>query len=469
MIYLRTAFTAVLLFLTLNASSVFSRGDAWRNIAGSAYLDQRGYEMLRKICDRAGGRLPGSASSAKAISIIETELQSLGIKYKLDKFEMPCWERGDDIVEMLEPSKKKIRAVALGYVNALEPFSAFALNAGNGLEEDFGNADFTGKIAVIHETAKPGKQKPLRYEMIETAAKRGARAVLLVAEKQGGLTMGGVSNFQGSPSPIPAFSIAFEDGTQILRLLEEKIDVSINITVKSKCYQCKGANIIATLKGRSEKKVVIGAHYDSWDMGQGAVDNGYGTAILLDVARLAAKYSSDNYFTLEFVWFDAEELGLHGSKHYAETYGANVAAMLNMDMTGSPTGINNMGFEAFSDIFREIIEGLNGFDLKEGVVCHPWVNSDHTYFMLKGIPSFVMQAKLEKDMYWHYHDYGDTFDKVDKRFLADAAAIVAIFAVELANHSNMPPHLTESETIELHKKYKLDERLKRQKQWHFEE
>lgn len=469
MIRTKAAFAACFILFFFQSSNLFPQNDVWRNVAGSAYLEQSGYDMLRRICDEAGGRLAGSDASRKTREILTKELKSHGLAPMFEKFDMPCWERGNDVVETVLPFHRKLRTITLGYVNPCSPFEAELGFAKYGLEENYEGADFKDKIVLITEENPPEKQKLLRYEMIDIAAKHGARAVLMIMEKTGTLNMAGVSNFQGNPAPIPAFSITYEEGNWLKRLLERNIPVRMKIEVKSRCVPGSGTNIVCTLPGKSPKKIVIGAHIDSWDIGQGAVDNGYGTAILLDVARLAAKYSPNNDYTLEFVWYDGEELGLWGSRYHADTHKDEIAAMINMDMTGTPTGINTMGFESFRNFFKGIIDTLNGFDLKEGVVCNPWVNSDHTPYMLHGIPSFVMQAKLDKDMYWYYHDTGDSFDKVDKRMLADAAAVVTIFAIELANMKDMPPHLTEQETIELHKKYKLDERLKRQKQWKFPE
>jgi Zn-dependent M28 family amino/carboxypeptidase len=231
------------------------------------------------------------------------------------------------------------------------------------------------------------------------------------------------------------------------------------------------ANTIVTFPGKSDEKIVIGAHFDSWDLGQGSVDNGIGTATLYDVARLIHKFSPENYYTIELVWFNGEELGLWGSKRYVEIHkGEKIRAMINMDMTGYPTGFNAMGIDEFIPMLNDLREKLNGFNLNAGVVNSPWTNSDHMPFMFAGIPTITLQAHLDEDMYKYYHEAGDTFDKVNKKYLSETAAVVSILATELADNKTLIiNHRTDKEMIELFKKHGLDKRLKRQNEWIFKE
>ncbi len=90
--------------------------------------------------------------------------------------------------------------------------------------------------------------------------------------------------------------------------------------------------------------------------------------------------------------------------------------------------------------------------------------------MLKGIPTLDMQAHLEDDMGRYYHEKGDTFDKVSKRYLSDAAAVASVLVSELANQRTLTfERRSDTQTIELLKKHKLDDRLKKMKEWPFGE
>lgn len=464
----------IFIILFLNFYSIFNLYSwdktKWNEFIGSAYTESEGYSILEKICDEAGGRLAGSKQNEKAISIMINFLKQNNISAKTEEFTIPGWVRGNDEVIMLEPTERKLQATALGYVDATPKFEAEVVYAKYGFDEDYKDIDVKNKIVVVTQEAPSGKEHLLRLECIDIAAKHRAKAILFINDKIGMLNLYGVANFQGKAAPIPAFTITFEEGKWISRLLERNIPVKMSIEVRSHVEPMNINNVAVSFPGVSSKKIVIGAHIDSWDISQGAVDNGYGTAILSDIARLIKKFSPNNYYTIELVWFNGEELGLWGSKKYLEMHkNDNILAMINMDMTGSPTGVNVMGFDEFITFCNNIDSNLAGFNLSAGISNQPWTNSDHEPFIMEGIPSLTFQAFLEKDMYWYYHAAGDTFDKVNKRFLCDAAAVIGIYTLELANAQNFPfKKLNPEETIKLLKKYKLDDKLKRQGEWKFD-
>lgn len=468
---LQYLFVGVFFIIALSFASALSQDKSTVNqIIGSAYTDIRSYDFLQRLCDEAGGRLAGSPENEKGISILLEELNKIGVQAKLEKFNINSWKRGDDLVELVSPSSKKLRASALGYSPKATEFIAELVYLNSGTENDFSNISSRNKICLVSQETPKGVEQQFRCEVIERAVKAGARAVLFINHKNGGLTLCGTATFNGEEIGVPAFSLTYEEGNWLKRLLEKKKEVKVKIISKSQSFEAETANIVTTFKGQSEKKIVVGAHFDSWDLSQGTVDNGYGTAILFDIARLINQFSPSNYYTIELVWFNAEELGLFGSKEYAEKHENEVIAMINMDMTGSPTGFNTMGYEEFIPFFEQLRDDLKGFSFKEGINTVPWVNSDHTPFMLKGIPSFTLNAYLEKDMYHYYHDFGDTFDKADPRILADASAIITVMALKLANYSDFYfKKQSKEEIIEFFKKYNLDKRLKRQKDWDFED
>ncbi|MFW5701503.1 MAG: M28 family peptidase [Bacteroidota bacterium] len=447
-------------------------GDVRNPIFGSAYLENAGYDFLGRMCDMAGGRLPGSPNNKRAVEMLTAELTKFGYSAEIETFQMPGWVRENDEIVVMAPYYRKLRACALGYVNKTFPLEGTIYYAGHGYEEDYDKDNLDGRFVLIEQGGAKGRRRILRYEQIEIAARKGAYGILFINNKEGGLLQAGVTNFDGEPSAIPAYSITYEEGMWLKRLAERGETVSLKMWNRS--YTTKepieSQNVVCRLPGRSDKKIVIGAHIDSWDLGQGAGDNGHGTAILLDVARLLKKYAPENEYTLEFVWFNAEELGLWGSKAYAARHADEVAAMINMDMTSSPSGINLMGFKEYEEFFENIISEWSGYDMNKGVFNHPWPNSDHMYFMFEGIPSFTLTGELEEGLIENYHAFGDTFDKVNVRFLSDAAAVVSLLAYNLANPGEfVHPKYSRDQLREMMIEHGMDERLKEQKQWPFGE
>lgn len=443
--------------------------DYWNLMIGSAFTENHALPVLQKICDQAGGRLTGTVQNEKAQDILIGELKGIGLNAKREYFEISGWVRGDDDVRMLKPTERKLRAVALGYVQKTPTFLAQVVFGFSGQQKILDSLNIKDKIVLIgYERPQKGR-RPLRAQVIHFAAKNGAKAVLFINRKIGGLCLAGTSSFQGNPALIPAFSITKEEGLWLKRLVTSGYKVVLQMTVRSYCTPAKTSNIVLTLPGKVKDKIVLGAHFDSWDLGQGSIDNGLGTAILFDIARLISRFHPHNYYTLEFVWFNGEELGLWGSKKYMERHQKEpILAMINMDMTGRVTGFDAMGFDEFLPLFRELVPKLTGFNLTQAVTNKPWTNSDHEPFMLQGIPVITTNAHLDKDQANYYHSFGDTFDKVRPDYLAQSAAVISILATELANRPQMHLQRHSGKEIEqILKHYGLDRILKSENEWPF--
>jgi Iap family predicted aminopeptidase len=456
---------AVLLTFTVSHASA---GDPVREaILGSAYSAHDGYAVLQRICDEAGGRLAGSAANERTLRILEEELGVRGVRTHREPFSMSGWERGADAVDVLTPEPRRLRAVALGYVDAHTPIEASLAWAGYGREKDFANA--RGAIALVTSEAPKEGEAPLRYEVIAHAAAAGARGVLFINDKPGGLVLAGVSNFLGKPAGVPGYSITFEEGQRLRRLLAGGQAVTARVTTNSRCKQVETANLVASFPGKRKARIVVGAHVDGWDIGQGAVDNGVGSATVFEIARLLARYSLTNEYSVDCVWFNAEELGIWGAGAYVKAHAQDsIVAMVNLDMPGRPTGINVMGHDALVPFARDFLAGLCGYTFTDSVISVPWSNSDHQCFLLEGIPSFTFMGHLEKESVFHYHDTGDTFDKVEKRALVDASAVATLLVRDLANTPSLPlRRKTVEERIDSFRKSGMEQRLKRQGQWPF--
>jgi len=459
----------VLLIITSGYISYSQSSEKWKLITGSALLENHSYKVLERICDECGGRLMGSASNKKAISILREELLDLGINSVEEAFDTPVWERGEDNITVTYPYIRRLKAVAMGYVDSVPPIKGDLVYAGYGTDEEFNTANVKGKVVLVTREAPREKAALTSVEFISNAIKYGARAILFISDKTGNIAIARAGNFKGERVNIPAFNITCEEGKWLQRLCEKNIVPRLSVTTRSHYKTGMSSNVVVKFRGKVAKKIVVGAHIDSWDMGQGAVDNGQGTAILFEIARLLSIYSPQNYYSIELVWFNGEELGLIGAGKYVDMHkNDSIIAMINMDMTGTPTGFNAMGSDEFRPLLEKLAVNLSGFDIKDGVSSQPWTNSDQMPFILHGIPTLIVNGHLDEPMYKYYHESGDTFDKVSIKYISEAAAVICILAVELANDPAIQYRkLNEDQTIEFLKKYKLDETLKKQGEWPF--
>lgn len=446
---------------------LLSQNEVWKELMSFPYLSNRGYEVLRRICDESGGRLAGTIENEKALNILVEEGIKDSLSIRLEKFKMPGWIRSDDSVVLIFPQNRKLRAVALGFNDKSEVIATEVVYAKYGYEEDYEGLEVRGKIVLVTQERPRNKEELLRYEVIEIAARKGARAILFINNKPGGMVLAGVGNFQGLPNPIPAFSITYEEGSRLKRLIERGITPQIRLQSNSFCKPVESYNAIWTIEGKSRRKVVIGAHFDSWELGQGAIDNGVGVAVLYEIARNLRLIKNFDR-TIEFVWFNGEELGLWGSKRYVEQHKDEVDLMINLDMPGTPRGFNAMGFDDLKGTLDTIIKNIDGFDLNQGVVSSPWTNSDHMYFMFEGIPCITLLGYMDEPMYRYYHDFSDSFDKVNKRYIADAAAIVSVLAYEFSEADRTITKLSRDEIKKILLNNHLDIRLRKQKEWKFD-
>lgn len=462
-------YVACIIFLIFfNNKNIYSQNqNDWNTIIGSAMLENKSYDLLEKICDEVGGRMMGSPQNEKGMKILEDALKEIGFNPTYEKFNAPGWYRGNDEVIVKTPFIKKLKAVASGYVDSASIFEAEVVYASNGYEEDYKNIDVKDKIVLVTREKPKNKDVLITTEFLKIAINKGAKAILFISDNPGTLVIARTGSFQGYSVKIPAFNISYEEGKWIERLIKKKIKVTIEITTKSYCKKVETANLVATLPGKVKEAIVVGAHFDSWDLGQGAIDNGQGSAILFDLARIFKKYFPENYYTINFVWFNGEEFGLFGSKKYVEMHSNDkIITMINMDMTGIPQGFNCMGFDEFVPFLENITNKLSGFDLTQGVISSPWTNSDHEPFMLKGIPSIAVMGHLEEDMYKYYHEMGDSFDKVNKKYISEAVAILGVLIKELANNKELNFKIkSEKEMVEMLTKFNIDKTLKMQGEW----
>lgn len=460
-----TLYSLLALFACSTLSAQTSDLAIRQSLLGAAYLDNQSYDLLEEMTDRFGPRLTGSKSNEQSLELLKAALEKEGISTRKEVFTFPGWERKNDTAILLEPIKRKLRAIAMGYVDKHPTFDAEVIYIGKNKPDEL-PADSQGKIGLLAANVK------LTEEQInELATTHGIKGLLLTNRKNGGQLLARTINYTGDAAVIPAYSITEEEGLWLKRLIQRGGTPRIQLTTRSKVKQIKTANLVATIPGKVPAKIVVGAHFDSWDLGQGALDNGLGVAQGFDIARLLNSINPNNHYTIEVVWFNAEEFGLFGSNAYMETHrDDDIVAMINLDMVGTPIGANAMGFDSLVPFLDQFSENLKGLKLSKATTNKPWLGSDHMPFIVNGIPSITLNAPIKAESVKFYHDFGDTFEKVDREELAKSIGILTLLTYELANNPSLNiPRLSEQETIELLRKAKLEEKMKRYKLWPFED
>jgi Iap family predicted aminopeptidase len=435
---------------------------AWSATAGGAE-SLTPHAFLQQLCDDHGGRLTGSVGNVGAMERLAAELRALGLAPERQVFSMPGWERGEDRVEVIAPLERRLRVAALSYTTAHAAFEAAVVDIGPGRPADYPQAEVTGKIGLLAAST------PLQVREVVTEAKvRGLRGVLFINREGGGQLLARTGSFTGETLPLPVYSLAQEEGLWLQRLLGRGRDVRVRMETKSRIRPIETANLVVRIPGREPSRIVVGAHFDSWDLGQGAMDNGIGIAQLYALAQTLRGRTLRH--TIELVWFNGEEQGLWGSRHAAAQLGdAPIVAMINLDMVGVPIGVNALGDDSLVPALeRWHASRAEGSRLPKGVENINWLASDHTPYQLAGVRAVTFNGPIPRESVRYYHDLADTIDKVPAKLIDDSAAVIRDAVVALANDEALGAwRRSKDETEKLFTRFGLERRMRAMGYWPF--
>jgi hypothetical protein len=284
-----------------------------------------------------------------------------------------------------------------------------------------------------------GQAVQFRFGGAMAAARLGAVGVLVrsAGGSQNRLAHTGLMGYADGVTKIPAAAVTYEDADMIAWLVRMgKTRIRLTLTPQT-LPDAVSYNVIADLKGseKPDEMVIVSGHLDSWDLGQGAIDDGAGVAVSMQVPFLLKTLGLKPKRTIRFIaWMD-EEQGGSGSSAYFKEDGKNIArhfAAIESDLGAShPLGFYFAGkpaalafFTPISDVLR--VQGAGLVQLQNGV------GADVGPLTEKGVPSFA--PWFDQRTYFNsHHTAADTFDKVVPREIADVGSVVAVLAYGLAN------------------------------------
>jgi len=261
---------------------------------------------------------------------------------------------------------------------------------------------------------------------------------------------------------VPQMTLAIEHYNRIFRMLDKGVPVTLSVDAQSNYTNRDGNeyNVIAEIPGTDLKDEVVmfGAHFDSWHAGTGATDNGAGSAVMMEAARILVETIKETGIqprrTLRIALWTGEEQGLFGSRkyvgqHYATVDGFSVtslkqdqkkvSAYYNMDNgTGKLRGVYLQGNQAVSPIFREWLKPFHDMDAKTLSLSNTG-GTDHLAFDMAGIPGFqFIQEPISYSTKTH-HSNMDNFDHLVADDLKQAATIIAYFVWQTSQRDEKLP------------------------------
>jgi carboxypeptidase Q len=428
---------------------------------------------LEYLTTEIGARLTGSKQMQQASDWTLKRFHDYGIDAHLETTDIPhAYYRGNDTAEIVAPVSRKIEIHALGWSKATPgevsgPVMLLKMDSMDDL------AKFKGKLkgaillqnkpaeipsepeenaydAVIppdRGVARPprGGGFQERIRMMTMIAQEQPAAVLLDSGKTDNLfNMGSFSRYQ--PSAVPLAFVTHEDYSLIYRLAEENpVSMKLNLTGTFSPAPVPAAITVGEIRGSEfpEERVLIGGHLDSWDLGQGALDNGTGSMAVLEAARTLKALGWKPKRTITFILFTGEEQGGIGADTFLKNHAAEIPRMDAMLI--HDTGTGKVFSIALEDLYEtaplmgEIYEPLREvFDLQP-LSTRYFGSSDHVAFLRAGVPAYFC---IQKPAHYReaHHSQTDTFDKVIPDEINEGAAFLAAWAWNVSEMPAALPH-----------------------------
>jgi hypothetical protein len=478
---LRSTFFIFLLFFTNFSSAQVPDSAIIHSIVKEATENSQLESLAHELMDKIGPRLVGSPKMQQAHDWAVSKYNGWGINAHNEKWgEWRGWERGISHIDMIAPWVKSLEGTQLAWSPSTKGKTITAEvmilpDVTDSMAFQKWLPSVKGKFVMISMNQPTGRPdynweefgtKESLQKMKEARAKQAAdwrerlsrtgytsRTLPSVLEKSGAL--GVITNtwsngfgvdkiFGAYTKNIPTVDIALEDYGLVYRLAESGSAPKLSIRTDSKETGTQPTfNTIAEIKGREkpDEYVILSAHFDSWDGGTGATDNGTGTITMMEAMRILKKIYPNPKRTILVGHWGSEEQGLNGSRAFVEDHPEiikNIQALFNQDNgTGRVVNISGQGFLNSYDYVGRWLSAVPDEIRNQIQTSFPGSpsggGSDFASFVAAGVPAFSLSSNSWAYGIYTWHTNRDTYDKIvfdDVRSNAILTAILAYMASE---------------------------------------
>jgi dipeptidyl aminopeptidase/acylaminoacyl peptidase len=450
-----------------------------RKVLAEATAHSEALANLTYLCDQIGPRLTGSKNLKRANEWAAEKMKAYGLSnVHQETWSLPeGWERGPAHARVLEPdtginltiasqawmpgTKGKVQGdVVIVNATTLKELEAYKGKLKNAVimtrppDKIMALEDIDKPIGRVGgATTAPGKPFPrpgeearaLAREMTGFFEKEGVAVILTDSGKPLGLlNMGGAMMGTDRPSAanrLPRAFVAHNHYEMLYRLASRPAPARTRVEIEMQNTFVPGpiavSNTVGEIIGRDKPNevVIVGAHLDSWDLGQGATDNGSGSSVLLEAARSLAKSGVRPRRTIRFVLFTGEEQGLLGSKAYVDKHKDELplvsACLVHDTGTGKIVGIDARHRPILQPILAKELTALKhlGVSNFDGAFIG---GSDHASFDRLGVPGLMFRQEVAGYRLNH-HSQADTLDRAIEANLIQGAKVMAVAALHIAD------------------------------------
>lgn len=417
--------------------------------ATSGAGQNQSYNRLAAFTDKFGSRISGSETLEDSIDYMLNALMEDGLdNVHGEQVNVTHWIRGQEWAKLLLPREYPMAILGLGHSvgtgNTSLVADAVVMRSFDELDQR--SDEVQDRVVIFNpEYEGYGNSAEYRVDAAAKAAKYGAVAVLV-------RTIGsfsiysphtGVQEYASGVPKIPAACITIEDANMLDRMEKrgERLRVEIYMEAKE-VSPAVSRNTVAEIKGSThpEQVVIVSGHLDSWDVGQGAMDDGGGAFVSWSALSIIRALGLTPKRTVRLVMWTDEEDGGVGSLQYYQQH-VNESANINIALESdegvfTPYGIQFTGTDKAKDMMKTIGGLLAAINTT--VVYDNGGGTDVDWWRKEGVPTGSIANHNEK-YFWFHHSNGDTMDVMDSKAMDACAAMWTVYAYVLADMDEFLP------------------------------
>jgi carboxypeptidase Q len=415
------------------------------------------YSKLEFLVDTFGHRISGSLPHARAVAWAIEEMDREGLEnVHAEPVMVPKWTRGKEFARMTKPRVHDFHILGLGRSIGTNGSSLVAQIV---VVRTFEELDalpkevVQGKIVVFNHqcdwTANPIDcyEKTVEYRYAGAIYTAMAGGIACLVKTVGAFSIAsphtGGMGYKDSVKKVPAAALAIEEAEMLQRMFDRGMDIEVELYMEAQNYpDVPSYNVVGEIVGHTypDEVVLVSGHMDSWDVGQGAMDDGGGAVISWEVLSTMKKLGIRAKRTIRFVGWACEEFGGIGAQQYYTAHKSNLSdfsLVMESDLgVFQAEGIQFSGSKSATAIMQEVVRYLKPigadqlFGDGEGTDISPWEDA--------GVPGVSLANRNEK-YFWYHHSHGDMLTVLDPKEMSSAAATWAATAFMVADLTDKLP------------------------------
>jgi carboxypeptidase Q len=443
----------VALALVVSFASLRAQAAPADRLIDAALKDSAAWNRIAELVDTYGNRPAGSASLESAIDWIVAQMKKDGLEnVHTEPVMVPHWVRGRESATLLAPHRAPLHMLGLGRSVGTP---AGGITAPVLVVSDFADlhahaAQAKGRIVLFDYHFDPnkapfdayGEAVIYRYSAADSAAAYGAVAALIRSVTPHSLSTPhtgsmGYGDTTAHAHHIPAAAITLEDADMLHRIQNRGQESRVTLAMEAHMLpDAKSRNVIAEVRGSElpDEVIVLGGHIDSWDVGQGAMDDGGGVVSAWEALRLIKQLGLAPRRTIRVVAWVNEEMGGRGADAYRDSHRAELPktkfALESDNGAFTPKGIRLTGPDSLLPVVQQLLAPLARIGVTEAKMGDP--EADVAPLAEVGVPALALDIDASR-YFWYHHTDADMMSALDPHQVALCVATMGVVVLQAAN------------------------------------